>query len=80
MSASDKSASAFLAMVAQYESGGWDVRTIDHVGLRATVRARVAPVGDEARDLTVQVIATASGCRRLWVDSKGDVQETTVPC
>ena len=80
MSATEDSASAFRAMVKQYEAGGWDVRTIDHTALRATVRARIAPAGDDARDLTVQVVTTGSGCRRLWVDSKGAVQETTVPC
>lgn len=79
MSESD-SARAFQAMVTQYESRGWDVRTIDHSTLRATVRARVAPVGDENRDLTIQLAATESGCKRLWVDGKGEVQETVVPC
>ena len=73
-------ASAFRAMVAQYESRGWEVRTIDQTGLRATVRARVVLPGSESRDLTVQVATTESGCRRLWVDSKGEVQETVVPC
>ncbi|HYI16035.1 MAG TPA: hypothetical protein VEX37_11630 [Thermomicrobiales bacterium] len=79
MSTTD-SASAFRAMVAQYESRGWEVRTIDQAGQRATVRARVVLPGSESRDLTVQVATTESGCRRLWVDSKGEVQETVVPC
>ncbi len=79
MSTTD-SASAFRAMVAQYESRGWEVRTIDQTTLRATVRARVALAGSESRDVTVQVATDASGCRRLWVDSKGEVQETVVPC
>ena len=75
-----ESATAFQAMVAHYESRGWEVRTIDQAGLRATVRARVAVPGSESRDLTLQVATTESGCRRLWVDSKGEVQETVVPC
>jgi hypothetical protein len=79
MSATD-SARAFQAMVEQYESRGWEVRTIDHTTLRATVRARVAPLDGNGAGPTVQVATTASGCRRLWVDSKGEVQETTVPC
>lgn len=71
---------AFQAMVKQYEARGWEVRTIDHAAQRATVRAKVALPGDEARDPTIQVATTASGCRRLWVDSTGEVQETVVPC
>ncbi len=67
-------------MVEQYESRGWEVRTIDQTGLRATVRARVALPGSESQELAVQVATTESGCRRLWVDSKGEVQETVVPC
>jgi hypothetical protein len=72
------SASAFRAMVEQYEASGWIVRMIDHTAQRAMVRARVAAPGDEVRDLTIQV--AASGCRKLWVDSTGQVQETNVPC
>ncbi len=79
MSTTD-SASAFRAMVEQYESRGWEVRTIDQTGLRATVRARVALPGSESQELAVQVATTESGCRRLWVDSKGEIQETVVPC
>jgi hypothetical protein len=79
MSTTD-SARAFQAMVEQYESRGWEVRTIDQTALRATVRARVALPGTESRDLTVTFATDGSGCRRLWVDSKGEVQETVVPC
>ena len=79
MTATD-SAIAFQAMVKQYESRGWVVRTIDHSTLRATVRALVAPIGDESRDLTITLAATESGCKRLWVDASGEVQETVVPC
>lgn len=71
---------AFQAIVKQYESRGWVVRTIDHTTLRATVRALVAPIGDKNRDLTVKLAATESGCKRLWVDASGEVQETVVPC
>lgn len=74
------SASAFQAMVARYEARGWEVRTIDRTGLRATLRARVAPFDVDGHDLAVQAATTASGCRRLWVDSQGEVQETVVPC
>lgn len=74
------SARAFQAMVEQYESRGWEVRTIDQTTLRATLRARVALPGSESRDLTVKVATEGSGCRRIWVDSKGEVQETVVPC
>ena len=74
-----ESTSAFQAMVKKYESTGWEVRTIDHVGLRATVRVRTTPTGGDTHEQPVQV-ATVAGCRRLWVDSKGEVQETTVPC
>ena len=74
------STSAFQAMVRHYESRGWDVRTINHAALRATVRSTVAPEGDDTCDLTIQVVVTASDCRKLWVDSQGHVQETDVPC
>ena len=67
-------------MVKRYEANGWEVRTINHDELRATVRATAARPRDDERDLTIQVVSTASGCRKLWVDSKGEVQETVVPC
>jgi hypothetical protein len=72
--------SAFQALIAHYEASGWEVRTINHTALRATVRARHATPGDGGEDLTIQVLATNAGCRKLWVDSKGEVQETVVPC
>ena len=70
---------AFQAMVKKYESSGWEVRTIDNTGLRATVRAITRPAGGDTGGQPVQV-AAVTGCRRLWVDSKGEIQETTVPC
>jgi hypothetical protein len=30
--------------------------------------------------MMVQVVATAFGGPKLWVDGKGEVQETDVPC
>jgi hypothetical protein len=70
---------AFEATIARYEAGGWNVRTIDRAGLRATVRAGTT-ASESAPGVMIQVAATASGCRRVWVDSKGEVQETDVPC
>ncbi|HEX5165839.1 MAG TPA: hypothetical protein VFV93_10625 [Thermomicrobiales bacterium] len=74
------STSAFEAAIARYEAGGWKVRTIDRTGLRATVRAGTTAASKHAPGVMIQVAATASGCRRIWVDSKGEVQETDVPC
>ena len=71
---------AFEATIARYEAGGWDVRTIDHTERRATVRAGTTVVRGNAPGVMFQVDATASGCRKVWVDSKGEVQETDVPC
>lgn len=70
----------FEAMVAHYEATGWEIRTIDHAALRATVWAGAGTVGNGLENASATAGATASLCRKLWVDSKGEVQETNVPC
>jgi hypothetical protein len=70
------SATKFEAMIAHYKETGWEVRTIDHAALRATVWARAGHVGHSSQNAS----ATASVCRKLWVDSTGEVLETNVPC
>lgn len=79
MSTSD-AAVAFQAMVKHYESSDWSVRTIDYATLRAFVRARTSSDDAEQNRRPAQDVDTTSRCRKLWVDSTGQVQETNVPC
>jgi hypothetical protein len=78
--ATTDSTSAFQAMIAHYEASGWEVRMINHTDPRAFVRAGASIVGDGSREVPARTVATPSACRKLWVDSKGEVQETVVPC
>lgn len=71
---------ALEAMIDRYVTGGWEVRTVNDVQLRAIVRSGISPSGDHAVGSSDQIAASRSGCRKLWVDSKGQVQETDVPC
>jgi hypothetical protein len=71
---------AFHAMVKQYEDSGWDIRLIDRTTMRAMVRARIISPGDDPVAPTASGIAGPFRCRKLWVDSHGQVQETGVPC
>jgi hypothetical protein len=73
-------ATAFHALVEQYERCGWDVRTIDHIELRALVREGSAGDADTQRGAALKGLAKSAICRKLWVDSEGQVQETNVPC
>jgi hypothetical protein len=79
MAATD-STTKFEAMVAHYEATGWEIRAIDHAALRATVSSGSRIPGNGSQHLPATTRATAPLCRKLWVDSKGEVQETKVPC
>jgi hypothetical protein len=75
-------------MVARYERHGWEVRSVDATLQRAFVRANVlGDVDDAPRQreqsedgLRPDLPARLPACRKLWVDARGDVQETNVPC
>ena len=71
---------AFQAMIAEYEERGWEIRSINQAELRATLRAGVMTAANAQQGGTATAVAGASICRKLWVDAKGEVQETSVPC
>jgi hypothetical protein len=73
-------ATAFQTMVARYERCGWVVRTVDYTTLRATVRTNGDAPSSTLDDPPVRIPGRVPACRKLWVDSRGDVQETDVPC
>jgi hypothetical protein len=70
----------FEARIAYYDETGWEIRTINHAALRATVRFGATSAGNDSQGATAPAVAKTSVCRKLWVDSKGEVQETNVPC
>ena len=73
-------ATAFQSVVARYERSGWDVRTINHATLRATVHTSGADPGALPGEPRVKSPDRTPACRKLWVDAQGQVQETDVPC
>ena len=71
---------AFRTMLTQYEDAGWEVRTLDATGLRATVRTIVQPQVAPGSEPDTATPLRLPACRRVWVDAAGAVQETNVPC
>jgi hypothetical protein len=71
---------AFRAMLASYEDGGWEVRTLDTTGMRAIVRTDKQAPSVQGIEPVVSAPVRLPACRKLWVDAAGDVQETNVPC
>jgi hypothetical protein len=70
----------FQALVDRYEASGWVVRTLNQKTLRAFVRSTPDHPAAASGSVAVAAPAVAQVCRKLWVDSTGQPQETDVPC
>lgn len=71
---------AFQAMVERYERCGWHVRIIDHTALRAIIRTEACDHYNDQGELMLTVPDRLPACRKVWVDSQGEVHQTDVPC
>jgi hypothetical protein len=70
----------FRSLVEQYEKSGWVIRSMNQKALRATAQARTSLPAMHPGGVAVVASTAAPVCRKLWIDSQGEPQETNVPC